>query len=82
MASLRSLPYALFTLPAGALVDRWNRKQLMILCDTGRALALGSIPLALLLGHLTYLQLYVVSLLEGTLFVFFIAIAWLRFLTT
>src|SRR5438105_13619731 len=34
MASLRSLPYALFTLPAGALVDRWNRKQLMILCDT------------------------------------------------
>jgi MFS family permease len=71
MASLRSLPYALFTLPAGALVDRWNRKQLMILCDTGRALALGSIPLALLLGHLTYLQLYVVSLLEGTMFVFF-----------
>jgi predicted MFS family arabinose efflux permease len=43
----------------------------MILCDMGRALALGSIPLALWLGHLTYLQLYVVSLVEGTLFVFF-----------
>src|SRR5438067_2517890 len=71
MASLRSLPYALFTLPAGALVDRWNRKRLMILCDTGRAIALGSIPVALFLGHLTYLQLYLVSLLEGTLFVFF-----------
>ncbi len=71
MASLRTLPYALFTLPAGALVDRWNRKYLMILCDAGRAIALGSIPVALLLGHLTYLQLYVVSLLEGTLFVFF-----------
>lgn len=71
MASLRSLPYALFTLPAGALVDRWDRKRLMILCDVGRALALGSIPVALLLGHLTYLQLYLVSLVEGTLFVFF-----------
>lgn len=71
MASIRSLPYALFTLPAGALVDRWNRKRLMILCDTGRAIALGSIPVALFLGHLTYLQLYLVSLLEGTFFVFF-----------
>ncbi len=71
MASLRSLPYALFTLPAGALVDRWDRKRLMLLCDAGRAIALGSIPIALVLGHLTYLQLYLVSLVEGTLFVFF-----------
>ena len=71
MTSLRSLPYALFTLPAGALVDRWNRKRLMILCDAGRAMALGSIPVALFFGHLTYLQLYLVSLVEGTLFVFF-----------
>ena len=71
MTSLRSLPYALFTLPAGALVDRWDRKRLMILCDSGRAIALGSIPVALLLGHLTYVQLYLVSLIEGTLFVFF-----------
>src|SRR5215472_12112758 len=71
MTSLRSLPYALFTLPAGVLVDRWDRKRLMVFCDLGRALALGSIPVALLLGHLTYIQLYLVSLIEGTLFVFF-----------
>ncbi len=71
MTSLRSLPYVLFMLPAGALVDRWERKRLMILCDTGRAIALGSVPLALLLGHLTFLQLYLVSLVEGTLFAFF-----------
>src|SRR5437764_9783082 len=58
MTSLRSLPYALFTLPAGALVDRWDRKRLMILCDSGRAIALGSIPIALFFGQLTYLQLY------------------------
>lgn len=71
MAAVRGLPFALFCLPAGALVDRWNRKRVMILCDTGRALALGSIPLALLLGHLTFVQLYLVALIEGTLFVFF-----------
>ena len=71
MAAIRGLPYALLCLPAGALVDRWNRKWVMILCDAGRALALGSIPVALALGHLTLAQLYIVSLVEGTLFVFF-----------
>jgi MFS family permease len=71
IAGLRGLPYVLFILPAGALVDRWNRKRVMILCDAGRAIALGSIPLALLLGHLTIIQLYSVSLVEGTLFTFF-----------
>ena len=71
ISAVRSLPYALFTLPAGAIVDRVNRKRLMILCDTGRALALGSIPVAFAFGHLAYLQLYIASLVEGTLFVFF-----------
>lgn len=71
IGGLRGLPYALFILPAGALVDRWNRKRVMIVCDTGRALALGSIPVALLLGHLTLIQLYSVALIEGTLFTFF-----------
>ena len=71
IGALRGLPYALFILPAGALIDRWNRKLVMILCDIGRALALGSIPVALFLGHLTIAQLYIVSLVEGTLFTFF-----------
>src|SRR6266481_362517 len=71
IAALHGLPYALFILPAGALIDRWDRKRVMILCDTGRALALGSIPLALALGRLTIVQLYIVSLVEGTLFTFF-----------
>src|SRR6266581_8831439 len=71
IGAVRGLPYALFILPAGALVDRWNRKRVMILCDIGRAIALGSIPVALFLGHLTIAQLYIVSLVEGTLFTFF-----------
>ncbi len=70
-AAVRIVPYLLLSLPAGALVDRWNRKRTMIVCDTGRALALGSVPLALATGHLSILQLYVVSLVEGSLFVFF-----------
>jgi MFS family permease len=69
--ALRAAPYFIFTLPGGALIDRWNRKWVMILCDAGRALSLGSIPVAFVLGHLTIVQLYIVALLEGTLYVFF-----------
>lgn len=71
LSAARGVAYAVCMLPAGALVDRWNRKRVMILSDAGRALALGSIPVAVALGHLSIVQLYVVSLVEGALFVFF-----------
>ncbi len=69
--AMGTIPYVIFSLPAGALIDRWNRKLVMMLCDVGRALALGSIPLALALHVLTIAQMYVVALVNGTLFVFF-----------
>jgi len=71
MTALRGLPYVLFCLPAGALVDRWPRKTVMLVCDCGRALAMGSIPLAMITGTLTLWQIYLVALIEGTLFTFF-----------
>jgi predicted MFS family arabinose efflux permease len=71
LAGARGVPYALLSLPAGALVDRWDRKRLMILCDLGRALALGSVALALTTGRLTLVQLVLVSLAEGSLSVLF-----------
>lgn len=69
--ALRALPYLLFSLPAGALIDRWDRKRTMIVCDIGRALAMASIPVALLVGHLTVVQLFLATTVEGTLYVFF-----------
>ncbi len=71
IGALRGLPYLVLMLPAGALVDRMNRKRVMIVCDVGRAIALGSIPFALALRHLSIAQLYLVTLIEGTLMVFF-----------
>jgi MFS family permease len=71
IGALEWVPYLALSLPAGALADRWDRKQMMILCDTGRALTLGTVPLALATGHLSILQLYVVGLAQGMLFVFF-----------
>lgn len=70
-AALGSLPYLLFTLPAGALIDRWNRKQVMIICDLGRALNLIFFLIALFTGHLTILQIYINLFIEGILSVFF-----------
>jgi predicted MFS family arabinose efflux permease len=43
----------------------------MIVCDIGRALALASVPVALLLGTLTIAQIFLVTTIEGALFVFF-----------
>jgi MFS family permease len=71
VAALRQAPYLLFSLPAGALIDRWDRKRVMIRCDAARWLALGSVPLAFALGHLTLAQVYVVSFVEGTAYVLF-----------
>lgn len=70
-SGLRSLPYLIFSLPVGALIDRWNRKRVMIWCDCGRALAALSIPIALWFDALTIGQIYGVAFVEGSLFVFF-----------
>src|SRR6266700_1492297 len=71
VAALRALPATLFSLLAGVLVDRWDRKWVMLVCDTGRALSLASIPVAYALGHLTIWQLYITAFLEGTLMIVF-----------
>src|SRR5579883_454780 len=71
LAAARQLPYLLLSLPAGALVDRWNRKRTMIVCDLVRWLALGSVPLAFVFGQLTLVHLYLVAFLEGAAYVLF-----------
>lgn len=71
---LGQLPYVLFSLPAGALVDRWDRKRVMVGCAIGLALCLASIPLTLFSGlsSITVLsQIYLVTFLMGTFAVFF-----------
>lgn len=71
VGAVRVLPSLILSLPAGALVDRWERKRLMLVCDTGRAVCLASIPVAFALGHLGIVQLYFTALIEATLATFF-----------
>jgi MFS family permease len=65
-------PHLLFSLPAGVWLDRVRaRRRLMIAADVGRALLIGSIPVAFVAGVLSMAQLYVVGFLAGTLAVVF-----------
>ncbi|MFF7992719.1 MFS transporter [Kitasatospora xanthocidica] len=61
------LPLLLFPVPAGALVDRVDRKRLMIWCDLVRGAGALSIVLALALDRLTLTQILLVGFVEGTL---------------
>lgn len=70
-SALRMLPYLLLSLPVGALIDRWNRRRVMITCHLGRALAVATLPLAISLGTLHVEHIYAVAVLEGALHVFF-----------
>ncbi|MFD5034776.1 MFS transporter [Streptomyces sp. NPDC058405] len=65
------LPTLLFQLPAGALVDRWNRRRLMIWCDALRCLGAASIVAAVMLGELRLAHILIVGFAEGTLSVFY-----------
>src|SRR4051794_13882873 len=68
--ALYTIPYIIFSLPAGALIDRWDRKRVMVICDAVRAVNMASIPIAFALGVLTIWQIYLVTLIEGSMFVF------------
>jgi len=61
------LPYLLVQVPAGMLVDLWDRKRVMIWCDILRALAIASIVAALAVDRLTLPQILLVGVIEGTL---------------
>jgi MFS family permease len=66
------IPHLLFSLPAGAWLERIERRRwLMIWSDIGRAAFLASVPIAYALDSLTFPQLYAVAFLTGTLAVVF-----------
>lgn len=64
-------PVLLFGLLAGAWVDRLRRRPILIAADLGRAVLIGSVPVAALFGRLTLSHVYAVAALVGVLTVFF-----------
>jgi MFS family permease len=67
LTALEALPYPLFGLFAGVLVDRTRKLPMIIACDVGRGLALLAIPACMWFGVLSMAVLYVVGFLVGTL---------------
>lgn len=70
VAAIRGLVYVIWALPAGALLDRWNRKTVIVVANLGSGLAMGSITLALAMHDLTTILLYAACAVEGSCFVF------------
>ncbi|HYL89130.1 MAG TPA: MFS transporter [Burkholderiales bacterium] len=66
LTALESIPFALFGLFAGVLVDRAPKLPIIVWSDIGRALALLVVPLCAWLGVLSMGVLYTVGFLIGT----------------
>ncbi len=71
LRTLQLVPGLLLGLFAGAWVDRLRRRPIMIVADVGRAVLLGSIPVAAVFGVLGLGQLYLVTFLAAGLTTFF-----------
>ncbi|MFD5514841.1 MFS transporter [Streptomyces sp. NPDC127066] len=66
-----TLPYLVAHLPAGPLVDRWNRRRILLISEICGALALATVPVAIWLDGVTVAHLAVVAFVQGLCFVFF-----------
>lgn len=71
LEALQFLAFPVLGTTAGVWADRLPRRPIMIICDAARAVALGSIPAAWLLGHLSMAQLFAVAVITGVASVFF-----------
>ncbi|WP_138734695.1 MFS transporter [Modestobacter excelsi] len=65
LTSLAFLPWLLFALPAGAVVDRVDRKRAMAAANAVRALALGALAVTALTGTASLVVLYAVAFAVG-----------------
>ncbi|MFC3898205.1 MFS transporter [Lentzea rhizosphaerae] len=67
LVAAERVPFLIFALMAGVLVDRWSRRTLLIVTSLLRAPLVLSVPLAAALGWMSVSQLYLVAFLLGTL---------------
>src|SRR5687767_11020847 len=63
---VQSIPYILFGAPAGALIDRVDKRRLLIACDIAGIALTAAIPLSAIAGVFSIELLYVIGFLLGT----------------
>jgi predicted MFS family arabinose efflux permease len=67
LRGVQYLPFVLFGLVAGVVVDRSRPAPLLIGSDLGRLGILLSVPIVYFIGHLTMVQVYLVAFAAGIL---------------
>ncbi|HDH5649866.1 TPA: MFS transporter [Staphylococcus aureus] len=70
VSALSFIPYAILGLPAGALIDRLNKKSIMKCADIIRFVSYLSIPVLSFFNMLSIFQIYVVAIISGIGLVF------------
>ncbi|MFI1567902.1 MFS transporter [Streptomyces sp. NPDC020490] len=71
IGTVRAAPQWILGLPAGLIADRVDRKRLMLTCDLVCLIALTTLVVGLATDLLTYPQVVVVALVEGSAAVLF-----------
>jgi MFS family permease len=62
---MSSLPWLIFALQAGSIVDRSDRRKIMLWVNGGRLLILSAFTLAVMMGYASLPMLYIAVLLLG-----------------
>ena len=68
LTAIGIIPYVLFSLPGGVLLDRVRTLPVYVACETSLAFIVASVPFAWWLGWLTMPWLYVVAFMSGTIY--------------
>ena len=71
MLALQLAPFPILGLFVGVWADRFQKRNIMIICNLGRMITLATIPVAYYFGVLSLNQLYLVGLSNGIFQVFF-----------
>jgi MFS family permease len=71
VAAAAALPWLVMSLPIGALIDRSDRKKIMVTADTVRAIVVGALAVLVALDGVEIWMLWVVAVALGTAEVFF-----------
>jgi MFS family permease len=71
VAFAQTLPFPLLFLFAGVVVDRVDRKRLLLVADGARAVAFASLVAALAADRVAFAHILAVAFVEGAFFVFF-----------
>ncbi|WP_410658553.1 MFS transporter [Amycolatopsis sp. lyj-112] len=66
LSATQFLPWLLFALPAGALLDRIDRRRAMIIANSARAVVVGAMAALVAADGVTIWVVYVAALLLGT----------------